>query len=141
LGARSIWEWLPDPQEDVDINIPFSYVGMPAVCFYKISVASDRQLSSMVISILVLVTSYIVRSIRLFQWSSTEARKWFWTIPGSKARNVLGKLYLGMQGEPQNRWIISVPYRLILDVYIVAKTYFDLAESMLWEVSVLAFHH
>jgi hypothetical protein len=32
--------WLPDPQENVYVNgtssIPFSYIGMPAVCFYRI---------------------------------------------------------------------------------------------------------
>jgi hypothetical protein len=132
--------WLPDPQEDVDVNgtsaIPFSYVGMPAVCFFKITVANDRKLSSMIISILVLVTSYISRAIKLFQWSSTKARKWLRTIPGSKVRSFLDKLYLGIQDDPQRRWIISIPYWLILDVYIVAKACFDLAESMIWEVSL-----
>jgi hypothetical protein len=102
-------------------------------------VANDRQLSSMVIFILVLVSSYIFRAIKLFQWSSTKARELFRTIPGSRVRRFLDKLYLGMQGEPEHKWIISVPYWLILDIYIVARACFDLAESMMWEVNIFAF--
>lgn len=62
--------WLPDPVENLVLSgtstIPYSYVGMPAVCFFKFRVTNDRQLSSMIISILVLVTSYIFRAIKLF---------------------------------------------------------------------------
>jgi hypothetical protein len=105
--------WLPDLQEDVYVNgtfsIPFSYIGMPAVCFYRIKVANDRQLSSMIISILVLVSSYIFRAIKLFHWSSTKAKELMRTRPGSRVRRFLDKLYLGMQGELEHEWIISVP--------------------------------
>jgi hypothetical protein len=134
--------WLPDNSWSIDIQngtdsvqYSYSYVGMPAACFFNITLPNSRQTSSMVISILLLFISYTTRAIKLFQPSSVKARKWLRTNPGTKLRRLLDKLHVGRQMEQKQTWIISIPYWFILSLFLIARAIFDLAESMIWEVS------
>jgi len=128
--------WLPDESMDpdgVDVATP-AYLGMPTKCFFNISVSNGIQLSSMIVSVFFLVTSYITRFIKLFQGPSDKARLYLRTKPGNGVKGLLGKMHRGMQVPQRHRWVISIPYWSTLTMFILARAWYDLMESMFWEV-------
>jgi hypothetical protein len=94
----------------------------------------------MFFSIMVLSTSYTVRAIKLFKWSSKFSRLYLRTKPGNLVKRHLEKLYVGSQNTKTRKWIICVPYYVVLSILLIVRSWLDLLESMFWEVCILMCH-
>ncbi|KAE9379458.1 hypothetical protein N431DRAFT_478474 [Stipitochalara longipes BDJ] len=121
-------DWLPDNQPSMS--------GAPALCIFSSQHQGQdtTSLVTMLFSILVLCISYTTRAIKLFKWSSEASRRIIRTIPGTAVRKHLEMLYNGGQNMTTNKWIFSIPYCIILAVYLVVRSWMDFLESMFWEI-------
>jgi hypothetical protein len=118
------------------------YAGIPAWCLFNYSndledpSYSGGGLSGpMELSILVLVFSYATRAIKMFHWSSIQSRLYLRTKPGNAITKHLDKLYTGSQNTRTKKWIFLIPYYIILSILLVVRSWLDLFESMMFEVS------
>ncbi len=120
--------WLPADQPDM--------TGMPAWCLFRYPHGRPNvtSLTTMLFSILVLCISYTTRAIKLFKWSSKYTRLVFRIKPGNAVKGHLQRLYVGSQRTRSKKWILSIPYYIILAVFLVVRSWLDFLESMLWEV-------
>lgn len=123
-------EWLLDGSD----NLPSTY-GTPAICMFHYQSRSEDipSLVTMLFSILVLCISCTTRAIKLFKWSSEWSRRIIRT-PGNAVKKHLAKLYNGGQKTKSNKLLFSIPYHVILGIYLVVKSWMDLLDSMFWEV-------
>lgn len=126
--------WLPPSYEASISN--YTFVGMPAQCFFHISNVSvdPRPFSSMLISSLVLLSGYVIQAIKLFTWTSEHTRLCFRENPGNAMEKELDNLYAAMQAGNRYRWLHSIPYWSFLTILATGRALCDLAESMAWEV-------
>jgi hypothetical protein len=124
--------WLPES----------NFAGIPAWCLFNYS---DHDFAdpwyhtldpngSVVLSILVLVFSYAARAIKMFRWSSIQSRLYLRTKPGNTITKHLDKLYTGSQNTRTKTWVFLIPYYIILSILLVVRSWFDLFESMMFEV-------
>lgn len=119
------------------------YAGIPAWCLFRHSTDDppdpndngSGHWESMALSVFVLVFSYATRAIKLFRWSSKKSRLYLRTKPGKAITKHLDKLYTGSQNTTTKEWIFLVPYYIILSTLLVVRSWFDLFESMIFEVS------
>jgi len=117
--------------------------GIPAWCFFIYSDGDIEDLNnsvvhpngSMELSILVLVFSYATRAIKMFRWSSMQSRLYLRTKPGIAITKHLDKLYTGSRNTRTKTWVFLVPYYIILSILLVVRSWLDLFESMMFEVS------
>lgn len=113
-------------------------VWMPAMCFYTSSVPGGRlgsvQLSSLIVSISILLASYVTRVVKLFGWTSNLARIYLRTKLGRKVRTWQKILYDAKSKTETQKWIFSVPYMTIFVFVIIARACLDSFESVAWEV-------
>jgi hypothetical protein len=125
--------WLPSDQPDK--------TGTPALCLFSYPSTEGATASlTMLFSVLILCISYIVRAIKLFKWSSTLSRLYLRTKPGNLVKMHLEKLYWGIQSTETGKWIICVPYYVVLSILLIVRSWLDLLESMFWEVCILMCH-
>jgi hypothetical protein len=119
------------------------FAGIPAWCLFNysdgdIANLNDRGASlngSMELSILVLVFSYATRAIKIFRWSSMQSRLYLRSKPGNAITKHLDKLYTGSQNTRTKTWVFLISYYIILSILLVVRSWFDLFESMMFEVS------
>jgi len=120
-------DWLPS-------NEP-GKTGMPALCLFRYPPHEGLAARiTMLFSVFFLCVSYTVRAIKLFEWSSKYSRLYLRTKPGDLVKSHLEKLYSGVQSTKTRKWIICIPYYVILSVFLVVRSWLDLLESMFWEV-------
>lgn len=120
-----------------------AYAGIPAWCLFNYSNSDLADPSDsggglngpMELSILVLVFRYATRAIKMFRWSSIQSRLYIRTKPGNVITKHLDKLYTGSQNTRTNKWIFLIPYYIILSILLVVRSWLDLFESMMFEVS------
>ncbi|KFY18027.1 hypothetical protein V492_00192 [Pseudogymnoascus sp. VKM F-4246] len=100
-------------------NVNWDVGSVPASCFFRYSLTSNisDNLTSMIFSVLVLWISYTTRAIKLFERSS--------------------RLHVSLQNAGAHRWILSIPYYVILSTLLVVRSWLDLLESMFWEITWL----
>jgi hypothetical protein len=118
------------------------YAGIPAWCLFSYSSNDPPNTSdssplegSMELSILILVFSYAIRAIKMFRWSSMQSRLYLRTKPGNAITKHLDKLYTGSQNTKTKKWIFLVPYYIILSILLVVRSWLNVFESMMFEVS------
>lgn len=114
-----------------------AHVGTPARCFfYSDTVMGSSQLASFILSILILLSGYLARVIKLFTWGSIKARYYLRTIWGAYANTLLMKLYIS-KSTGNLKWRFAIPYWTILPFIIIVRSCSDLFMSMIWEVRTL----
>ena len=116
------------------------YNGIAAICYFDRSVSTlDYSFDSistvpMVTSILVLLSSYFTRAIKLFDRSSKFANRWIRRKPSDRMKIWLDRFRsrsgLGRAGP---LWLMI--HEALLVIFIMLRVLMDLYESMLWEVS------
>ncbi|KUJ08103.1 uncharacterized protein LY89DRAFT_789336 [Mollisia scopiformis] len=123
--------WLPDEGPDL--------TGSPAWCLFKYHSrgVNVTSFTTMLFSVLVLCISYATRAIKLFQWSSKYSRLILRTKPGNVLKSHIQKLYRGRENAKTKRWIFSIPYNILSAVLLVVRSWMDVLESMLWEITWL----
>ena len=104
--------------------------GIPAKRFYvnKKYPLHSEQTSTMVISIFFLLISYVTRTIKFFESSSTWMTYWFGERPAEVLKRRMDVLFLH-----QRRWT-RIQYVFILVTFILFQAVYDVYSSMLWEV-------
>ncbi|PSN68909.1 hypothetical protein BS50DRAFT_632753 [Corynespora cassiicola Philippines] len=120
------------------------YPSLSALCYYQqITMESftdgGPRLWSMVFSILVVGLSYIHGGIRLFDPKAEFTRRYFRKMPGTYLKRIVNFLdhkskQRGIRAAP---WIL--PLLLAYSTFVIARSSYDIAESMLLEIIWLAF--
>lgn len=120
-----------------------TYIGIPAWCLFWYSIDDpstvnndgvNDESASMAPSILVLVFSYATRAINMFRWSSRQSKMYLRTKPGQLVKRHINALYTGGQKTKTKKWLLMIPYYLILSIFLVLRSWLDLFESLLFEV-------
>ncbi len=113
-----------------------SYTAMPALCMltHLRGAHSSTPFSVMIISTLILVTSYTTRVIKLFQTSSDRARLYLREMPSKRARKYLDQLHYAKRNVEKRKWATSIPYWFLLMVSVSIRALLDVLASMFWEV-------
>lgn len=121
------------------------YPSLPAVCFYEqMQVSTYRyhggpKAWSMIMSLLVVIASYVHSGARLFDPTAEFTRKWLRNWPGSHVKRFL---YL-LEQRAAHRGLRSiwckVAYLIIFAGFTSVRAFYDLVESMLLEILWLGF--
>lgn len=133
------WEWTPDT-----INIDYRTLGgVPALCFMRQISSEDAyqarggsgQLSSVIISVLVLCFGYMNRLIKMSENASRIRRRWFRSIPAEKWKRLMASCDQTDSSNPRKAPIILVSI-MLQAIYVYLHACYEIYESMLWEVSL-----
>lgn len=117
-------------------------LGVPAQCFYKQLFAHENypsgssQFNSMLTSLLVLTSSYLMRVIKLSQKGSRLTRYYLRSKPGAWWKNRLHQRAV-LYAQASATWNRSklLLHRTEVTVFVMVLAAFDIVESTLWEVS------
>ena len=117
---------------------------VPALCFFKRLVARSPEerfkvdtytTSPMLISVLVLFSSYLTRLVKLSRKATALTKVWIRTRPGKILKSALRT---SMQRAGKSKSIVFMYWRLqhfVLETaYVLLRACFDIYESTLWEV-------
>lgn len=101
---------------------------------------------SMIVSLFVLVSSYLTRLIKFSDTSTGFARRWLREKPSQLLKSIRNIALRHLEGhEPKSRTSLwTVAYIFNETLYVLLKILFDSSQSMLWEVrtvSVPKSHH
>lgn len=116
------------------------YPGEPAACYFKVLGSQAMDTSSFsedtVVSLLVLIASYLARAIKLFDSGSTVARLLLRRVPSDLSKRMLDFIHVISRSlrPGWSKWAVTYLYKACLVIYITAKALCDLIESMFWEV-------
>ena len=114
------------------------YGARPAICGFRNLAPSEFKADiystpTMVLSLLVLASSYITRVVKLLPDTAAFARRWLRTKPSNVLKKLLDRMgnRAKIQGASE---LWTCGYSVLLSIYLVLRAIFDLNESMLWEV-------
>ena len=119
-----------------------TFISIPAICYFDNIVPTvfpsfvlgPVSTFPVVTSILVLVSSYFTRAIKLFDGSSEFARRWIRRKPSNRMKSWLDRLRSRSErGRAGPFWLIS--HEALLVMFVMLRALMDLYESMFWEVS------
>ena len=124
--------WLPYLQPAA--NIPVLCYFKPDAPRYSVAQGAREPLSGMIVSVLVLFFGYLTRMVKLSSKAAALSKYWLRTVPGMTWKRWLasyghgdysGKRYLFMK----------VAYINMETAYICLHGWYEVYDSMLWEVS------
>jgi hypothetical protein len=115
-------------------------LGQPAKCYYEklrhvaiVNVSEEPQSVNMVFEMTILVFSYAIRTIKMFQRSSDWTTHIFKEVPSKFVKQILD--YINRHSHQSDRplhWIIA--YQLLLTGYVSTKALLEFYNSLFWEV-------
>ncbi|KAF2714203.1 ArfGap-domain-containing protein [Pleomassaria siparia CBS 279.74] len=116
------------------------YPSLGALCYFRQLSLKDfsnggPQILSMIFSVLVVGTSYILSGIRLFDPTSELTRQHLRNWPGSYLKSLL--FFLERRSRRNMVW--TIPYSITFGGFAAARAFYDLAASMLMEILWLTF--
>ena len=130
-------ESLSWPAECLFSPASMSKVGFSDTEMYLDLEARPRfNITWIVLSIALLVISYLTRIVRIFNRPAGLARRWLRVIPRGTMRGWYSytvKKLEGEPGRPMRAFWDAIVFLLAL-TYIISKAVYDIGESMLWEV-------
>ncbi len=125
-------------------------LGVPALCFFQRLVSRDPNqrytigaisTSSMIVSLFVLISGYLMRLIKLSEKATAFNRRWIRTKPsrkiGSLRDNALKRVARPIPKILNSHWVSA--YVFLEALHIFLRALLDIYESMLWEILWLAF--
>ena len=125
-------------------GVTYNTAQLPALCFFRRLVARSPEerfeldsntTSSMLISVLVLFSSYLTRLVKLSRNATAFTKIWIRTKP---ERILKSASKTSMQRAGKSNTLLSVYWRLqqfVLETaYVLLRACFDIYESTLWEV-------
>ena len=128
-----------------DFSDPVLSPSVPAVCFFKRIASSEphkrfdsKSLAtySMIISLFVLVSGYVVRLVKLSTRATDFSTNWIMTKPSrilhSMRSHVLQCIKRSVPNLSKLHWILG--YLVIETSYVLLAASLDIYTSMLWEV-------
>lgn len=109
----------------------------PAICLFSNESLFGPFYSAVVIlSIIILLTSYVTRVIKLFTPLSGLAHRWLRIAPGNLVKSCFDQSKtrrMNSSGSVERIFWTALQYCSIL-VYVLFKATYEIGESMLWEV-------
>lgn len=116
--------------------------GIPAQCFYQQLSAHEgyssgsSQFLSMIVSLFVLTSSYLIKVVKLSRKGSLVSRQYIRSKPGAwwKGRLHRQAILHSRASTRANRVKLSF-HPIEVTVFVIVLAIFDLVESTLWEVS------
>ena len=118
----------------------------PALCYFRRlgSRDSDDRFkswtgASMIISLVVLISGYITRMLKLSDWASGTCKQYLRMVPSEKIRTIRG-IFLARLNRPapsfdKIHW--AVAYLTVETLYVWLKAFCDIYESMTAEVCMM----
>jgi hypothetical protein len=116
------------------------YPGELAICYFNVLGNQAMDTSSFsgdtAVSLLVLIVSYLIRAIKLFDSGSMVARLLLRRAPSDLSKRILDLIHAksSLLSPTWLTWALKCLYKLCLVIYVTAKAFCDLIESMFWEV-------
>ncbi|KAH9868865.1 hypothetical protein J1614_007940 [Plenodomus biglobosus] len=120
------------------------YPSLSTACFFK-ELTMERfrhrspKLWSMAFSIAVVVVSYVHCIFRLFEPTAGTPRKYIRQWPGTKVKHALYFLERKSASQSLAAYLWHVLYLIMYSMFIPARAFYDIAESMLLEIIWLTF--
>ncbi len=116
-------------------------MAVPAQCFFEAladvqgsdSYSDPTMTTSLMISLTILVISYVTRIIKFSKKSSDFMRRWLRSKPGHLLKKWLDGLYFRSR-RSRVGCLYRIGYQLLLAEFVLLKALFDIYESMSWEV-------
>ena len=120
------------------------YLEAPILCYFQRLFAGTPEnrfqadcfkIGSMLTSVLVLCTGFLTRSIRLSKRASAVTRYWMRTRPGNFLKAAFRSV-ASDTGSTSGKLYRRTKCLVLETVYVMALAWFDICESVLWEVCV-----
>ena len=90
--------------------------------------------TQMLISLVVLLSGYLTRMIKLSRQATAFTKLWIRTKPGRMLKDSV-KNSMQRAGEPSSFFYWRLKHLILKTTYVLLRAYFDIYESTLWEVS------
>ena len=143
LPSGDYW-WFRWVTSDDEFEFERTTARLPALCFFRRLVARSSEehfgfdtytTTSMLISILVLLSGYLTRVVKLSRRASAFTKLWIRTKPGRMLKKSLKSSI--QRAEKPNATIFWRIQHLVLETaYVLLRACFDIYESTLWEVRI-----
>ena len=115
--------------------------GVPVLCFYKPDApytfnqdATSGPLSGMIVSVLVLFFGYLTRFVKLSSGAAAFSKRWLRIAPGSTWKRWMATCSSANCSGTLNLFM-KIIYIMMETVYGCLHGWYELYDSMLWEVS------
>ena len=132
------------PANNNSFNIPGNFLAFPAKCFYGQQLEPEitfyygptLNVAMMTASLTFLVTSYIIRGIRISTICSKVSRKWLRVKPGNWVKKSHSEAidHQARMKNPVRRKLWCFWKRQLTLSYVVFKALYEVGNSTLWEV-------
>ena len=111
--------------------------GIPVLCYYEPDAppyGAYDQASSMVLSVLVLLFGFLTRLVKLSSKATAFSKHWLRTAPGTAWKRWMARCG-SVDGLGAKSLLLKVIYIIMETVYVCLHGWYEVYDSMLWEVS------
>lgn len=125
--------WLPYHQPAA--NIPALCYFKPDAPRYSVPQGAREPVSGMIVSVLVLFFGYLTRLVKLSSHAAALSKYWLRTAPGMTWKRWLAASYGSGDYSGTRHLRMKVAYVTMETAYICLHGWYEVYDSMLWEVS------